>query len=95
MVGGGDERIDASGVAERHEEVRACRECGFCEDGGGVMEDERSDDVPGAASMEVAGEADRWRSCLAGRSSSWFCGVEGLSTGVDSSKEPGDDMVRL
>jgi len=59
MVGGGDERIDASGVTDRRDEVRACREFGFCEDGGGVMEDERSDDVPGAAIMEVAGEAER------------------------------------
>jgi hypothetical protein len=70
MVGGGDDRMDASGVAERREDVRACLVCGFCEEGGGVMEDERSEDVPGAAIMDVAGEVDRWRSCLAGKSSS-------------------------
>lgn len=94
MVGGGDESIDGLGVGERREEVRAWRELGFWEDGGGVMEDDRSDEVPGAASIDVAGETERWSSFLDGRSTSWFCGVEGPSTGVGiSSKELGDDMV--
>jgi hypothetical protein len=58
MVGGGDERTDGFGVGDRRDEVRARREFGFWEDGGGVMEDERSAD-PGTAIIEVAGEADR------------------------------------
>lgn len=88
IVGGGEDSTDGSGVFERRDEPKGCREVCTCDDGGGVMEDERSDDVPGATNMDVLGEAVRWVSCREGTSRSTFCGVDGISTGVDpSSKE--------
>ena len=44
----------------------------------------RTEDGP-AAIMDVVGDSDESKSCFAGSSSSWGCGVDGISTGVDIS----------
>lgn len=81
-VGGGDDNADGSGlgvsVGRRDVASVDVRMVGTCEEGGGVREA-----VLGATSNEVLGDAARSLFLSVGRSRLGFCGVEGVSTGVD------------